>query len=310
MVAGVVWAATTAQTADRAYVQRAMLPSYTGRWRPIVLVDAGHYNVHTASGTYEPFAELLRRDGYRVSSTTAPFSTASLQAARVLVVANALGWRGVLQQTLGAAGLERGVALRPSAMSRGEIAEIAQWVRGGGALLLVADHAPAGEAARALAQAFGVEMRNWWAEDEQQHDAVTGNPGFLVFTADSGLIRDHPIMIGRSRLERIARVITFTGQALRAPPNGASLLTLSPTAREYPYRRSREREGRSAAGLSQAVAVQHGRGRVVALGDAAVLTAQVTQLSDGSPLRFGISREDTQNRQFALNILHWLSGLL
>jgi hypothetical protein len=153
-------------------------------------------------------------------------------------------------------------------------------------------------------------MTNWWAEDAQHHDAVTGDPGFLVFTVPGGLTPDHPIMLGRNDLEHVARVITFTGQALRAPADAVSLLTLSPTAREYPYRRSREHEGRSAAGLSQAVAVRHGRGRVVVLGEAAVLTAQITQLPDGSTLRFGISREDTNNRQFALNILHWLSGLL
>jgi hypothetical protein len=81
--------------------------------------------------------------------------------------------------------------------------------------------------------------------------------------------------------------MTFTGQSLRAPPGAAPLLTLSPTAREYPYRRSRESEGRSAAGL-----------------------AQIARLPDGIERHFGMNRDDTDNRQFTLNVMHWLTGLL
>jgi hypothetical protein len=103
--------------------------------------------------------------------------------------------------------------------------------------------------------------------------------------------------------------MTFTGQALRAPA-GTALLTLSGSAREYPYRRSREHEGRSAAGLAQAAAVEHGEGRVVVLAEAAMITAQTTRLPDGGTLRFGINRDGIDNRQFALNLMHWLAGIL
>jgi hypothetical protein len=46
---------------------------------------------------------------------------------------------------------------------------------------------------------------------------------------------------------------------------------------------------------------------VVALGDAAMLSAQVTG-SDNRP--FGMNTPDIDNKQLALNIMHWLSGLL
>jgi hypothetical protein len=311
---GIGWSRLSSQAADRSYEPSVAAPAFSGRGRPEVLIDEAHYNVHTAGGSYAPFAQLLRRDGYWVRRIGVPHSAAALRsetnARRVLVIANPLGWRGALQAALGRGRLERLVRLRPDGISRDERSAIDAWVRSGGSLLLVADHAPAGEAARALAAVFGVEMTNWWAEDYEHHDPTTGNPGFLVFSRDNGLLGRHPIIGGRDEREAVARVMTFTGQALRMPPGAASLLTLSPTARQYPFRRSREHEGRSAAGLAQAVALVHGAGRVVVLGEAAMITAQATPLPDGTTLRFGMSRSDTDNRQFTLNVVHWLTGEL
>jgi hypothetical protein len=314
IVSGVVWAVASAQTADRSYVPSVSAPAFSGRDRPQVFIDEAHFNVHTASGTYAPFAALLRRDGFWVRRNTAPLSSAALGDTRfggrvILVVSNALGWRGTLQQILNAGGLERLVRVQGTALATEEVADIEGWVRRGGSLLLVADHAPAGAAASALSAAFGIEMTNWWAEDEAHHDPASQNPGFVVFRRDAGMIGDHPIALGRSPAEQIQVVMTFTGQALHAR-TGTALLTLSSSAREYPYRRSRENEGRSAAGLAQAVAVEHGDGRVVVLAEAAMITAQTTRLPDGATLRFGMNREGTDNRQFALNVMHWLAGLI
>ena len=317
VVTGIVWAVMSSQTADAAYEPHVAEPAFTGRGRPEVVIDEAHFNVHTASGTYAPFAELLRRDGFWVRRNRGRFSSVALRDSytsrlggrTVLVVSNPLGWRGMLQQMLNRGRLERLVRLRGAAIAAEETAEIEAWVRAGGSLLLVADHAPAGAAAAGLAAAFGVEMTNWWAEDEHHHDRDTSNPGFVVFTRDAGLAGDHPIMLGRSPAEQVHRVMTFTGQALR-PRAGRALLTLSSMAREYPFRRSREYEGRSAAGLAQAVAVEHGSGRVVILGEAAMITAQTTRQADGTLVRFGMNRPGTDNRQFALNVVHWLTRLL
>jgi len=46
---------------------------------------------------------------------------------------------------------------------------------------------------------------------------------------------------------------------------------------------------------------------VVALGDAAMLSAQLTGSDDQ---QFGMNIPDIDNRQLTLNIMHWLSGLL
>ena len=63
----------------------------------------------------------------------------------------------------------------------------------------------------------------------------------------------------------------------------------------------------SAAGRAQGIAFDVGKGRVVVLGEAAMLSAQMTG-TGGS--KFGMNRPGIDNRQLALNIVHWLSGLL
>lgn len=62
--------------------------------------------------------------------------------------------------------------------------------------------------------------------------------------------------------------------------------------------------GTSAAGRAQAVAFELGSGRVVVLAEAAMMSAQLSRY-DGSPV--GMNVEGYDNRQFALNVMHWLS---
>lgn len=52
----------------------------------------------------------------------------------------------------------------------------------------------------------------------------------------------------------------------------------------------------------------YGKGRVVVLGEAAMLTAQVFR-PPGLMIRLGMEYPGSDNRQLALNIMHGLSGL-
>jgi len=58
----------------------------------------------------------------------------------------------------------------------------------------------------------------------------------------------------------------------------------------------------SASGRAQALALLFGKGRAVVFGKAAMLTAQNQN--------FGMNYSGTGNRQFSLNVMHWLTGLL
>src|SRR6516165_7728033 len=78
------------QVADLKYKPPLPRPAYEAGKGPRVAIDEAHHNFHTAEGRYKPFAELLRRDGYRVEGHRQPFSAKSLTGVDVLVISNAL----------------------------------------------------------------------------------------------------------------------------------------------------------------------------------------------------------------------------
>ena len=54
-----------------------------------------------------------------------------------------------------------------------------------------------------------------------------------------------------------------------------------------------------------------GNGRVAIFGEAAMFSAQIATLpGNPQPIKAGMNVPGYDNRQFALNLLHWLSGLL
>jgi len=76
---------------------------------------------------------------------------------------------------------------------------------------------------------------------------------------------------GKGETERIKRIITFAGQSLKGPEGSAVLFKLSDTAKDQ--NRPGSPEPVSAKGRAQAVAFKCGKGRVVVLGEAAMMSA-------------------------------------
>ena len=307
-IALLIWLMIPSQEGDPGFDAAVTDPAYRTQ-HPRVYLDEGHWNIHTARGRYKPFADLLRNDGYDVASQRGEFTGQALAGFQLLVVANALGWRGSVQQLVNIFHGDKYVHVKAAAFNPSECEAVRQWVADGGSLLLISDHAPAGEAAAQLSEAFGVGMTNWWAEEPHSHDKETDVWGFLVFSRENGQLRDHPITQGRNAKERLTRVTTFTGQSLRPPEGSVSFLQLSAEAREYPWSKSPDDRFRSAANLAQGVALDYGKGRVVVLGEAAVLTSQVARIP-GQELHFGLDWPGSDNRQLALNIAHWLTRAL
>jgi hypothetical protein len=68
------------------------------------------------------------------------------------------------------------------------------------------------------------------------------------------------------------------------------------------------------SGRAQGVAFGFGKGRVVVMGEAAMFSAQVVRFNDedGKPQEFqmGMNIPGNDDKQLALNLMHWLSGLL
>jgi hypothetical protein len=142
-------------------------------------------------------------------------------------------------------------------------------------------------------------MSGGYVDDTTRYDPILHD---IVFTPHNGGIGSHPVMHGRDTTERIDRIVTFTGQALTPPSGGVVLLQLGDNATDY-YPPTKE--SRSVAHQAQAVAFAYGKGRVVVMGEAAMLTAQL----DREGNRFGMNVAGIDNRQLALNIVHWLMHL-
>ncbi len=287
---------------DRAFDSRVANPAYRADG-PVVAYDEGHRNVHTTTEGYRPFADLLRSDGYSIRVIRQPFSASTLQGVSVLALVLARGANETDDD---------------AAYSEAEADAIEAWVRGGGALLLVTDHWPFGSAAVSLARRFDVGVGTGIVQDSTHHEAGRGD-SHLVYSEENGLLRDHPIVRGRSEAERVQQVLTFTGTSVQGPAAAVAFLMLSDAATARPPGPPRvERDGGdvrifmeygdpvSAAGLAQSIALEVEAGRVVVLGEAGVLRAQ----RERSGALVGMNVPGYDNRQLALNIMHWLSRVL
>lgn len=288
VAAALVLVANAQQIADPNFDTKVAKPAYA-KDGPRVLFDEAHNNFHTASGRYKPFADLITSDGYRVTPNTQKLTRDSLKPYDILVIANALG----------AQAMNTPEASNP-AFTEDECDAVRDWVRGGGALLLIADHAPVGAANAALGKRFGVGMSNAYTLDPANTLPEDNNPGFIVYTRERG-ISSHPVTEGRNGAERVNRLIAFTGQSLKGGREAFAFMRLADTALDaVPNTEQRT----SAAGRAQGLAIKFGRGRVVVMGEAAMLSAQ---LAGPNKMPFGMNRPGTDNRRLALNILHWLS---
>jgi len=94
-------------------------PAYELGKGPRVGIDEVHHNFHTATGRYQTFADLLRRDGYQVAGFNKPFTAETLKSIDVLVIANALNEKNKSEWSLPT----------PSAFTQDEVAGVQAWVK-------------------------------------------------------------------------------------------------------------------------------------------------------------------------------------
>ena len=272
------------QVPDPEYEPPIPRPTYALGTGPRVAIDEAHHNFHTAEGRYKPFADVLRRDGYRVDGFRRLFSSDSLQYLDVVVIANALHEQN-----------EKDWGRLPilSAFTTDEIAALHTWVDKGGSLFLIADHMPFAGAAIDLARAFDVEFSNGYAH------AGNWEPGKPdTFESETGLL-DSAVTRGRTDDERVTIVATFTGSAFRPPKDATAVLLFGPksvslTPEKVPIE-----------GWCQGAMMTVGKGRVAVFGEAAMFSAQ---LAGPKKELMGMNAPAAkQNHQLLLNVMHWLT---
>jgi hypothetical protein len=284
----------------------AALPAYRPGTGPVVVVDEAHYNYHTISGRYQRFADVLRQDGYSVRSGQSQFSVATLKGTKVLVIASPLSERN----------RDTSSWSPPTwpAFTAEEIRAVSEWVRGGGSLLLIADHLPFAGAADKLAAVFGFELINGYALDRREiQQATLDRPYVFTRRRDApgdGTLMTHAITRGRNPSEQVDHVMTFVGAAIRTKEPAIPLLVFGKEIRSYQTttfgKISAETPSISAYGLMQGAAQRYGKGRVVVFSEAGMFTVQWQR---GQPLGLG-SPDNGGNRQLLLNTMHWLDGSL
>ncbi len=302
-------AAGAQQVPDRDFRPPVPRPAYATGAGPRLCLDEAHHNFHTLDNRFWAFGELARRDGFRVAPSRAAFTAASLGQCDLLVISNAqssgLDWDKYPTPT-------------PSAFTPEEIAAVSAWVEGGGKLLLIADHMPLAGAAKALAAALGAEFTDGFAyknvdpalaADSVQR--VRGTP--TLFVPGDGTLAAHAITRGRDSTERVTQVRSFTGQAFRVTGAGAEPVMVLPAdfivlLPRYAWQFDAHTRQEPVGGWLQGATRRVGRGRVAFFGEAAMFSAQVAG-ANRNPMGMNAPLA-TQNAQFALNTLHWLSGIL
>ncbi|HMB90181.1 MAG TPA: DUF4350 domain-containing protein [Rhodothermales bacterium] len=285
-------AAQAQQVGDTLFVPVLGPPTYKQETGPRVLIDAAHHNFHTATGRYRPFADVLHRDGYVVTSNDQKFTPETLANADVLVIANALNERNLGNWTL------------PSyaAFTPDEVEAVYQWVENGGALFLIADHMPFPGAANELAGAFGFRLLDGFAIDT----TATCIQCPLPFRAANGALRPHTIT------QDIDSVATFTGQAFLATVEDVEpLLVLGPGAESLLPQQAWQFDDAtphlSSGGWLQGAVRKVGAGRIAVFGEAAMFTAQ--RAGPNGDILIGMNApEASQNARFLQQVMRWLAA--
>ena len=262
---------TPPQQGDPEFDARVSKPAYTTN-DPRVYFDE-----EWSKGLYQPFLDLIRNDGYAVVRHKGRLTREGLTGYDVLILPIAMGFMEGVKTLPGLGHHLKGEAFTPE-----ECAAVKNWVDTGGALLLASDYAPTAKSAEKLAKEYGVTFLDGWAIEPNNHDAGTGRFGFIVFSRANEQLLDHPVT------RDIDGVMSFTGQAMLFPETATPFLKLSPEARVAPYRENEPRtEPVPAAGAAQGVALESGRGRVVVLGEATMLTAVLVR-ANGRNEHFGM----------------------
>lgn len=293
------------------YVVAVEQPTYKKGAGPRVLIDEAHFNYLIIDDGFKGFADLMVADGVGVTPLRETVSAKNLAETDILVICNALNERNALEKK----NINKWKLPAPEALTSEEIKAISEWVYAGGSLLLIADHMPFPSAIEKLANAFGVVMQDNFAFSAD-FTYKPGDMNLIKFqqqppTPNGNRLRRHPVVEGGIEGQRIPFIVTFTGSAFRMKPGVpySPILELGEGTRlAWPSDHAdiSERTPFSAGvGLLQGAILRVGSGKVAVFGEASMFTVNYAESANNYPLGFHNS-EAPYNKQFVLNLMHWL----
>ena len=261
---------------------------------PVVGYDEGHGNAFKVTGKMKKFGELLKNDGYKVIVDTGRFTSSKLLNYDILITGGAIGKfnRDYFSQ----------------AFTTQEIEAVYNWIVQGGSLLLMTDHPPLDTSVTAFVSGLGSKSGVGIVRDPiysfKSNKRQDYYQGWIVFSKENKGLSNHPILSGRNNTETINRVMTQGGSSVKGPLGSANILSFSKNAQNEMHRTY---VGPTPLQTAQMIAYNLGKGRVVIIADGTFFSAQTVTLQDGETFGLGMSRNDFDNRQLVLNVMHWLS---
>jgi hypothetical protein len=284
--------AMSQQVVDTTLVPHIEKPYYETQKGPTVYIDEIHNNFHTKEGRFKPFSTLLERDGYNVRSLT---SFDLLKNIDVLVISNAVNSNNIRnwQQPI------------HDAFSSEEIVIIKKWVAAGGRLLIIADHMPFSGATKSLANAFGFDFCDGFAQLSQPQSEPD------VFSEENKRLLTSKITDG-SYGKPLKSVTTFTGSSFQIPEKAIGILKfikgdecLQP---EIAWQFDDNTPSLDLQDSYQGAIMNFGKGKLAVFGEAAQFTAQ-TVTNDYGTFHVGFNSETAPNNiDFIRNLMLWLSS--
>jgi len=254
--------AWTNQKADPNFAINTESQTFPAGEGPVITVDEGHHNAHTATGRFSFVTDILEQDGYVVARSGTAFTAENLAGVEVLMVATPLH------------GMEDGSLPTLLAIKDEEVTHLVDWIRGGGSLFLVSDHMPIPGAQDNLLQALGIRGLNGYAVSSQTPESST-----IIFRRSDGSLGPHPVIDGLNPSERINSVASLSGFAFQAGDDFEPLFVLPDAAVslqvDHWFTPSDDYERIPVGGWWQAALGEIGEGRVALMGEAGMFTAQI-----------------------------------
>ncbi|SDR85289.1 hypothetical protein SAMN04515667_0835 [Formosa sp. Hel1_31_208] len=280
------------QVADSSLVLEIENPYHKKDKGPTLYIDEAHHNFHTKEGRFKPFSTFLENDGYVVKSMS---NYDNLKPTEVLVISNAIHSKNIgnWQQPI------------YSAFNEQEINRLTEWVKNGGRLLIIADHMPFSGAANELANAFGFDFCDGFAQLSKPRNQPD------IFSEDNDRLISSPLTDGTYG-KAIKSVTTFTGSSFQIPSSATGILKFKKgdecAQPEIAWQFDDDTKAKDLEGHYQGAIMNFSKGKLAVFGEAAQFTAQTITNENGT-FRFGFHSEDAPNNmEFLRNLMLWLSA--